>query len=235
MFYFKSIPNPQSPSIVTMDPISPKRTRAAADDSPRSPKRTRSVLHNPDTPRTRARKNAQIGREMRLEMDELVLGCALDPTKCAVSVPILKHHATAYAARFGKPYAIPPAQVYMLHDEPNLVLRAAQLARAHQMADVANDAIHAKLKQVSVQSTGRSVMSKMLGQMQQHPGQSLKPYLQCPCDPMSPKRNPACKVKPELCKHHARHLSLNLHKKGGAKSKTQRNKRRNNRMTRRRR
>jgi hypothetical protein len=174
------------------------------------------------------------GAEMRREMDELVLGCALDPTKCAVSVPMLKHHATAYAARFGKPYAIPPNQIYMMHDEPNPVLRAAQLARARQMADVANDAIHAKLKQVNIQSMGHSVMSQMLGQMQ-HPGQSLKPYLQCNCNPMSPKRNPACKVKPELCKHHARHLSLNLHKKGGAKSKTQRNKRRNNSMTRRRR
>ena len=222
-----------------MDPISPrsppKRTRAVADDSPRSPKRTRPALHNPDTPRTRARKNAQndkIGREMRREMDELVLGCALDPTTC--DVPMLKHHATAYAARFGKPYAIPPNQIYMLHDEPNPVLRVAQLARARQMADVANDAIHAKLKQVNIQSMGRSVMSQMLGQMQ-HPGQSLKPYLQCNCNPMSPKRNPACKVKPELCKHHARHLSLNLHKKGGRKSKTQRNKPRNNSMTRRRR
>jgi hypothetical protein len=216
-----------------MDPISPKRTRAAADESP--PKRTRTALHNPDTPKTRARKNAQIGREMRLEMDELVLGCALDPTKCDASVPILKHHATAYAARFGKPYAIPPAQMYMLNDEPNPVLRAEQLARAHQMAHVANDAIRAKLKQVNIRNMGRSVLSKMLGQMQQHPGQSLQPYLQCNCNPMSPKRNPVCKVKPELCKHHAGHLSLNLHKKGGANSKTQRNKRRNNRMTRRRR
>lgn len=214
-----------------MDPLSPKRTRSDADDSPRSPKRTRPVLHNPDTPRTRARKNAQIAREMRREMDELVLGCALDPTKCDASVPVLKHHATAYAARFGKPYAIPPNQMYMLHDEPNPVLRAAQLARAHQMAHVANDAIRAKLKQVSVQSMGRSVMSKMLGQMQQ-PGESLNPYLQCNCNPMSPKRNPACKVKPELCKHYVRHLPLNLQKKGGRTSKTQRNKPRNNRMTR---
>jgi hypothetical protein len=218
-----------------MEPLSPrsppKRTRAAAFEP-----------DSPDTPRKMAKRmksqyammHKNTGAEMRHEMDKLVIGCALDPTTCDVSVPVLKHHATAYAARFGKPYDIPPNHMYMLHDEPNPVLRAAQLARAHQMADVANDAIHAKLKQVSVQSTGRSVMSKMLEQMQQ-PGESLNPYLQCPCDPMSLKRNPLCKVKPELCKHHMRHLPLNLHKKGGAKSKTQRNKRRNNRMTRRRR
>lgn len=220
-----------------MDPLSPR--------SP--PKRTRAVAASasepessaPDTPRKRAKQfnlqyammHKNTAREMRHKMDKLVIGCALDPTTCDASVPVLKHHATAYAERFGKPYAIPPMHVYMLHDEPNPVLRVAQLARAHQMADVANDAIHAKLKQVSVQSMGRSVMSQMLGQMQQ-PGESLNPYLQCDCDPMSLKRNPLCKVKPELCKHHARHLHLNLHKKEGGKSKTQRNKKRNNRRTR---
>ena len=207
-----------------MEPLSPrsppKRTRAAASAA------ASAQIASLESHSQYARRNEQIGREMRSEMDELVLGCALDPTKC--DVPMLKHHATAYAARFGKPYAIPPMHVYMLHDEPNPVLRVAQLARAHQMTDVANDAIHAKLKRVNVQSMGRSVMSQMLEQMQ-HPGQSLQPYLKCDCDPMAPSRNPACKVKPELCKYHTRHLQK---KKGGRKSKTQRNKRRNNMRTR---
>lgn len=221
--------SPRSPS------SPPRRVRAAAaaaasiPDSPRT--KSRKMSHEMQEQYTR--RNDQIGREMRLAMDELVLGCALDQSKCAAAIPMLKHHATAYAARFGNRYALPPTQMYMLHDEPNPVLRAAQLATAHQMINVANDAIDVKMKQVNVSGMGRSVMSKMLEQMQ-HSGQSrsFNPHLRCDCDPMAPTRNPSCKVKPELCKHHARHLHIKFNKKeGGAKSKTKRNKRRNNKSS----
>lgn len=214
--------------------------------SPSPPMRVRAAASIPDSPRTHARKmshamqsqqarrNEQIGREMGIAMDELVLGCALDPSKCAAAIPMLKHHATAYAARFGKLYHVTPSIMYTLHDEPNPVLRAAQLTTAHQMINVANDAIDAKMKQVKVSGMGRSVMSSMFKQMHDSTqSKSFKNHLVCDCDPMAQKRNPTCKVNPELCKHHARHLHAQFNK-GGAKSKTKRNKRRSNKSCKRR-